>query len=408
MLILYFSSSLQSRYENFIDKKKKNTKEAAKLREYVTTVERGMQACEILQTVSINDPMERKESLLQANLTEISRFPLHYNKLHCTVSFLLPIPDNTENNTDYSQISPELQAYGRDELVIAITDDVKKASISIAQLLRLMSFESPVPITIPSQDEPFFIQPTLLELSLKVCEHLSSFLSRVKASNTQSTSDGDTAEHLIDQLNDITHQKSTLIKRPPKRFRVIGYSAGGGVASYFSMILDGALDIKSYFQAKSASSSSSTTTDSLTNTTSNSFNETSSVKEEIDDVSSLFGKYRNRIRTMVIGPPPCISRNIVPKFISCIIHGDDVISRTQTSSISQFQQRMKKALKGGAGKASSWGWMLNTGLLQDVKTVAGKFFESFSSNYCYWFRDFLLGKSLSRYKGKEYKVKNVV
>lgn len=407
MLILYFSSSLQSRYENFIDKKKKNTKEAAKLREYVTTVERGMQACEILQTVSINDPMERKESLLQANLTEISRFPLHYNKLHCTVSFLLPIPDNTENNTDYSQISPELQAYGRDELVIAITDDVKKASISIAQLLRLMSFESPVPITIPSQDEPFFIQPTLLELSLKVCEHLSSFLSRVKASNTQSTSDGDTAEHLIDQLNDITHQKSTLIKRPPKRFRVVGYSAGGGVASYLSMILDGALDIKSYFQAKSASSSS-TTTDSLTNTTSNSFNETSSVKEEIDDVSSLFGKYRNRIRTMVIGPPPCISRNIVPKFISCIIHGDDVISRTQTSSISQFQQRMKKALKGGAGKASSWGWMLNTGLLQDVKTVAGKFFESFSSNYCYWFRDFLLGKSLSRYKGKGYKVKNVV
>lgn len=328
-----------------------------------------MQACEILQTISINDPMEREESLLQSNLTEISRFPLHYNKLHCTVSFLLP---TLEANS--SQIPPELQAYGRDELIIAITDDVKKASISIAQLLRLMSFEAPVPITLPSQDEPFFIQPTLLELSLKLCEHLSSFLSQVKASNTQATSDEDTAEHLIDQLNDITHQRSTLMKNPPKRFRVIGYSAGGGVASYLSMILDGALDIKSYFHAKSASSAS-TTPDSLTNTTSDSFNETSSVKAEIEDVSSLFGKYRNRIRTMVIGPPPCISRNIVPKFISCIIHGDDVISRTQTSSISQFQQRMKKALKGGAGKASSWGWMLNTGLLQDVKTVAGKFFR---------------------------------
>ena len=124
----YYSASLQSRYENFIMKKSKKTKEAAKLREYITTVERSLQACEVLQAVAEKDSSRRSSFCEASKLTEVHRFSIHHNKVHVTVSFLLPIQ---HDSSEFNQLPPELQAFYQDEMVISIVDDVKKESILV-------------------------------------------------------------------------------------------------------------------------------------------------------------------------------------------------------------------------------------------------------------------------------------
>ena len=76
--LLSSSSSLMSRYEKFVGssklkkaKKSKGTrKEAAKVLEYTTTVERALQAAEILQATQQAGEQTRREMLREAGLVE--------------------------------------------------------------------------------------------------------------------------------------------------------------------------------------------------------------------------------------------------------------------------------------------------------------------------------------------------
>jgi len=68
---------------------------------------------------------------------------------------------------------------------------------------------------------------------------------------------------------------------------------------------------------------------------------------------------------MALGPPPCISRIIVPRFVTSIICGDDIIPRASFDSIEHMKERSWKALEAGAGKGAL-GWMMNTGWMTDI------------------------------------------
>src|SRR5207253_3111471 len=114
-------------------KKKRNTKEAAKIREYITTVERGLQTSEILQSILEKDATKRQLSLKSISLKEIDRFHIQFNIVHCIVSVLLPTSEreeNEEDNNDSNEMTPlELRRYHPHEVIISIVDDVKSEAI---------------------------------------------------------------------------------------------------------------------------------------------------------------------------------------------------------------------------------------------------------------------------------------
>lgn len=94
------SASLNGRYEKFISSDKKKLKEAGKLYEYVTTVERSLQAAEILQAISQENETKRNKWMLEAGLKEIKRVNLSKNKVNCILSIMIPIDDDTLNSED--------------------------------------------------------------------------------------------------------------------------------------------------------------------------------------------------------------------------------------------------------------------------------------------------------------------
>lgn len=67
--------------------------EAGKLYEYVTTVERSLQAAEILQAVGNRKEKERAKWMKAAGLIEIRRITVSKNKLRCVLSVMQPIPE---------------------------------------------------------------------------------------------------------------------------------------------------------------------------------------------------------------------------------------------------------------------------------------------------------------------------
>lgn len=147
--------------------------------------------------------------------------------------------------------------------------------------------------------------------------------------------------------NPIEKSKNGMIL--PKRIRFIGYSAGGAVATFASMLTDGAL-----------------------NTTAAS-----------DD---FLGKYKGRVKCISLGPPPCISRAVVPRYITSIICGDDLVPRSYPESIKSLRKRIGKSLKSGGGKGgiASWGES-STGWVKDLASVAKKGIEQYAGKQSYMY-----------------------
>jgi hypothetical protein len=386
-----YSDSLQSRFDNFLLKKKRSTKEAAKIREYITTVERGLQAAEILQTIREKDETKRLNSLQSISLKEIDRFKIQFNKVHCTVSVSVPVE---HDNEDENQKTPvELRRYYPNELIVSIVDDVKSESISIAQLLRLMTFEEPMELSLASRSSPsaedeatLYIQPTFLELSIQICERLMELEVLFPTSNCSVTnisktvsSSNQTVGYPPSSSPNATDSERTMTSI--RRIRVLGHSSGGGVGAYLSMMLDGSLDIHDYLQQRNPAAQIEEIAHNVSGLNGTSHN--SSVP-----CSYLFGRFPNRVRTFLLGCPPCINRKIVPKYITCIINGDDIIPRAQSSSLKLFHNRILEGLKAGMGKKTKIlpSWMLNSkGMMKDIKSVAGTRINSCFPNFS-WFK----------------------
>jgi hypothetical protein len=83
------------------------------------------------------------------------------------------------------------------------------------------------------------------------------------------------------------------------------------------------------------------------------------------------GMYKSNVHCYALGAPPCVSRNIVPRFITSVLNGDDLIPRVSPGSIENVQERVLKALKAGAGGKIALGWKLGLGRFADLGSVAG-------------------------------------
>ena len=304
-----------------------NLKEASKVLEYILTVERALQATEILSALKcIDDDEKRVKALKDAGLKELKRVSLRHNKLRCSLSILSPIPiikqqnDTSIKKNKKDSISEEEIRFQYGELVIGIVDEGDDDA-DIAQVLRMMS-QKPEFMPLRSTGlvrEEVTIQPTILKLASDVLAHLHDYIKPTSSTN------------------------STLTEiQEPQSLRIVGHSAGGAVAAYVSMVLEGSLNITENAQKKA--------------------------KVLFEPYN---GVYNKRVSCMALGPPPCISRIIVPRFITSIICGDDIIPRASFDSIEHMKERSWKALEAGAGKGAL-GWMMNTGWVTDITSVASK------------------------------------
>ena len=128
----------------------------------------------------------------------------------------------------------------------------------------------------------------------------------------------------------------------------VGYSLAGGVAAISANILEGKLP----FPHKRNS------------------------KKQQQQYTTLSGCCRERTSALCVGMPPCISSNIQSPFVTCVIHGDDIVCRTTHLSINHLCDRLHKSIKGGL-LGRSVGWMseavtLTVSSLKSDKDKAGK------------------------------------
>lgn len=153
-------------------------------------------------------------------------------------------------------------------------------------------------------------------------------------------------------------EKKTTIVRKYDRIRVIGHSAGGAVAALTALLLDGGVftsnniavnaanavngDGSTAANGKSAetvSASLETRQPATTATTSNAPSFPTPPGSPPPWSHPLASSYTQRVQCMALGPPPCMSRVIVPKYITSVVCGDDLIPRAQAGALQGLRKR---------------------------------------------------------------------
>lgn len=362
------STSLKSRVNKFLNSKKKSKKEAAKVFEYTNSVERGLQSAEILQAISIDSTSNRENQLLNCGLVELKRCFLSHNDLNCTMSVLCSKLDESFLNSTLYESETMVSNFAKGELAIAFTDfvDTNKASSKRAQqktlqrLLKILMRDKPVNFELSGSvtDDEIALQPSMLTLARYAIGNVSEYLlpettsthnnllvSRKDKPELQLSTNGKMDSVFVSKKRPskerIKHSstQSKPSRRLPHRLRILGYSTGGAVASYLAMTLDGTLN----------------------------FNPTSLKKDlDVRALAPFVGKYHGRVRCMTLGCPPCVSRSVVPQYITSLICGDDMVVRSTPETLGRFVRRVHRALKAGAGSGIPLGYMMGTGWMRDV------------------------------------------
>ncbi len=269
-----------------------------------------MQAIEICSATRSEN--NRQIQLNEACLNEIKRFFVTSNNFRCNISICKPIIMG--NDAKQSKDAKFLA----NELIISIVND----GDNISNILDIMNEPDDI-IPLMSTGlvkEDITVQPSILNMSIAVLEQISDYLVNRK-----------------DETNNINSTDGNVL---PSSIRIVGHSVGGSIGSYIAMILDGNLNstFPKLFQHK-----------------------------------QLFGLYHKKVSCIAIGPSPCVSRTIIPRYITTIVNGDDIVPRTSKRSLQSMKERIFTALKNGAGKSGGLSWITTTsGLVNDLTTMASK------------------------------------
>ena len=361
------AASLEARYDTFLDvnkrkggmKSKNNRKEAAKLYEYVETVERCFQACEILQACSSKDD-KRVKSLHDAGLEEMRSVPLEHNKIRITMSVCRATAENSntlnatrKDMTRPTRFSPTKTMNKTEIVLIFYETDSNSFPNKITNLLDVMSERSKSYdlASVGFVDEEVSVQPTMFEIAGKALQDLSkdsnigqfiqkSAMKDIAKDDNNSVVDSTEFDANSDNEGNVhaRHAEDAYEAIPGQRIRIYGYSAGGAVGAYVGMVLEGSMNI---------SSSSNTHTETIDNFKKYAIPFIGTYK---DAPSTRADDCPNSMMGFLIAPPPCVSRSIVSKGLTSLICGDDIVPRASPESLRNFRKRVLKALSQGAGK----------------------------------------------------------
>ena len=471
--------------------KRKRLKEAAKVYEYTTAVERAMQAAEIIQIVTSPQNIRRTQLYEEAGLKQLKRSIISVGKLKLVVTILQPIQDpticnntieklNISNNigtgSDFSKFNSinkqkrsksevELERkirsmpvkYQPNELIIAVTEvNSKDSAKNIAQLLRLASQESKTSLFHSDDGVGIEVQPTLALLACKVVNEMREFiipsietssssatnpfpddgiienksndLSTTSITNSSAAAKDNNIDMQVNRKKDSiyitrrsahTVQDKSLTTTPPSTttpniatmvdkmhhasvlpssLRFVGHSTGGAVAALAAIILEGeeapmhtvsstmtqedlqyaSLELSSTQQQQQQKVLHTATSTSVAQSLqdeptslSNLGDSSSPSLLQQEGVEDCVGVYSNRVHCTALGPPPCLTRTRVPRYIQSFICGDDLIPRAQYSTLTALRVRVLRALKAGAGRGGNLGYILSAGLVTDLSTIAG-------------------------------------
>ena len=370
------ASTLAARHARFLGTEKPKRKEAAKLYEYVTTVERSLQAAEILQATRNTNDAERVQWLRDSGLEELKRVVVEHKGLACVVSVLRPLPVVAENGdeskssnsgkapggkTNERKQRTAPKAFAPGELVVSVVE-LGDAHQSLSNALRAMKVAE---VTVPLKavgfvSEEATLQPTLLALAVKGLEQCREVLLAPPTATAAVVVEGQVALS-FDSPNataTTTETASAVSAAPPstppapsvprpEQLRFVGYSAGGAVAAYMALILDGSL---------------------------------ASAHESLSPCAPFSAAFSKRVQCICLAPPPCLSRTLVPKFVTSILCGDDLVPRASPDSIARLKDRVLTALNNGAGKSGlSAGLGGLTSWVGDLSAVASRSLQQYST-----------------------------
>jgi hypothetical protein len=219
-----------------------NKKEAAKIFEYVLTVERSLQAIEILDAIQypLND---RIKVLQQAGVEELQQYRIQINNMKCIMSIMIPKNDSFFHKSELHQsnvssmVEPSLNMtsskskrynepkFHTGEMIIAITDyrddlhysrhqtkakkskQKRKSKLSDEdeddegdELLLSLFTKKHDTISLQSKglvEEEITIQPDLIQLTNQALSYLEDYLLPSSSSNSRDIVKPDTVSSLM-------------------------------------------------------------------------------------------------------------------------------------------------------------------------------------------------------------------
>jgi len=404
-------------------RKSKIKKEAAKLWEYIQTVERAMQTAEIIQALSQrNTTFQQDEAaykhdsqflkqLHAAGLKELRTVEVTANKITLCVSVLQPIFEPSSSNGNYSAF---MQNFQLGELVIAVSwKHSNNTSHIFKRLLKLVDSEQPL-VGIPLKAvgfarEEISLQPTLFRLAQLALDAISDLLGplptpaniitstsshnstteakplniTIKATNI-TTNNSTTDDDNYSSIRIVPHDEPTHLPAPstiayPTSIRLLGYSTGGSVAAYMAMLLDGSMNIS----LKLLSSPSAE----------NSIQPPKWFYASVANTTRLLGFFAGRVSCVCLGPQPCMSRSVIPRCVTSVVCGDDAVARLSGDSLKELRGKLRRLSAAGLGKMGGLGKFIQSGSswIGEVSDLAGHFFVVRLYNmhcfYCCFFRE---------------------
>lgn len=307
--------------------------------EYIDAVERGMQATEILQSLQQKTVKQRAKFLAAAGLELIYEFTITIKKLPIKVTVLQPI---ASNNTDARFVAGEVLIVLSDEfatkpekattklLSILAKSKAETARIRGNQNLTLSVLEEYYSMSeeILKQLEPFLVTKTAAPMVELNPNHNSN-----SSSNSSTTTEG-----------------SAYFAPVASSIRVLGYSGGAPAAAYLSMFLDGFLLLASHLSSEQS--------------------DLEAVNSTVNEKTNpLLGLYRRRVKCMTVGCPPCLSRQVIPSFITSLICGDDMLCRAQKDSLRDMSKKVLDAVDSGMGRRGL-GYFTGASMLSELSSTA--------------------------------------
>eukprot|EP01041_Mallomonas_annulata_P005093 gene5093-10190_t len=392
------TSSLTARYQKFIDGDHRSAKEAGKVLEYVITVETSLQALEVLQAVCEKNSRRRKQYFEEAGLEHMAHSEVTANKMKCAVDIFRPMvlkgtaaASRHKKNTPPRRFHPE-------ELVVVITD-----ASPLSRLLQVLEQKPKVMPLLSTGvvEEEVAVQPTLFALAANCLhdvlgDHIlpliptpgpipvssdtttpSTFLSDpVKGNGNGQKNELQSATKVRQRRAFDSSQKDSGIingnmdncnvsaslslpplsatgKPLPTRIRVIGHSGGAGVAALVAAVLDGSLNVSS--STSSSSTSKSSKTDSL--------------HQLVRPFTGLYNK--GFVKAMCIGSPPCLSRAVIPRHVTSLICGDDLVPRASRDALKHMRSRILRTAV-ARRSLSPLGWLPIGDWMNDAAAVTGQ------------------------------------
>jgi len=336
-----------------------------------------------------------------AGLNLLSHFEVRTDRLVCQVSLLIPttITSNLHNDNNITQkVGNNKQSepkYEQDELVIAITDvsfasssdssmgtSSKKSRRAVLELLRSCDADQVAHLPLRSAglvEEEVAVHKAVLQMASETLRRIGDQIA-LRALNASIGMDTVFTSATNNNHSTSTHSNQTTTAVMPRfaKLRVVGYSLGASVGSYVAMLLDGGLNISlstvklddsdklagaaptdndnkahqtktTKKRKKKSSKTQSTQKDSIV-TSETSIAQTDVMNSSISlgsvginiSQEDCIGLYSKRVQCICIAPFPCISRVIVPQYVSSLICGDDIVPRATPEAMTKLRTRLRE------------------------------------------------------------------